>query len=115
VNIESVAIIGGGLMGSGIAESAARAGIAVSVHDVDEAAIAGAGTRIASSFNRALAGGKLSLEEADEIRGRIVLTTELGDLAEADLVIEAVPENADLKARILAEVAEVVSEETLIA
>jgi 3-hydroxybutyryl-CoA dehydrogenase len=113
--IERVAILGGGLMGSGIAESVARAGIPVVVRDLDEAAIAGAGTRIAASLNRAIEGGKLDPEEAEAVRRRITLTTELGDIADADLVVEAVPENAELKTGILAQVAGIVSEEALIA
>jgi 3-hydroxybutyryl-CoA dehydrogenase len=115
LKIERVAVLGGGLMGSGIAESAARAGLPVIVRDVDEAAIAGAGTRVAASLHRAIEGGKLSAEEAEEIRRRIVLTSELGDIADADLVVEAVPENAELKANILRQVAGHVSERALIA
>jgi 3-hydroxybutyryl-CoA dehydrogenase len=115
LKIERVAVLGGGLMGSGIAESAARAGLPVIVRDVDEAAIAGAGTRVAASLHRAIEGGKLSAEEAEEIRRRIVLTSELGDIADADLVVEAVPENAELKANILRQVAGYVSERALIA
>lgn len=113
--INRVAVLGGGLMGSGIAESVARAGIPVTVRDLDEAAVAGAGTRIAASLYRAVQGGKLSDEASEEIRRRITLTTDFADLADADLVIEAVPENAELKARILAQVAGIVSEDALIA
>ncbi|HEY2717387.1 MAG TPA: 3-hydroxybutyryl-CoA dehydrogenase [Solirubrobacterales bacterium] len=113
--IEKVAVLGGGLMGSGIAESVARAGIPVTVRDLDEAAIAGAGTRIAASLHRAVEGGKLDAEGAEEIRRRIVLTAELEEIAGADLVIEAVPENAGLKSAILAQVAGIVSEDALIA
>jgi len=115
MTIERVAVLGGGLMGSGIAESVARAGLPVTVRDIDEAAIAGAGTRIAASLNRAVEGGKLSEEEAEEIRGRIPLTADLEQVGDADLVIEAVPENAELKVNILAQVAGYVSEQTLIA
>ena len=115
MTVERVAVLGGGLMGSGIAESVARAGIAVTVRDIDEAAIAGAGTRIAASFNRAIEGGKLVPDEAEAVRQRITLTTDLEEIAAADLVIEAVPENADLKAGILAQVAGIVSAEALIA
>jgi 3-hydroxybutyryl-CoA dehydrogenase len=115
MSLDRVAILGGGLMGSGIAESVARAGIEVTVRDLDEAAIAGAGTRVAASLNRAVAGGKLDAAEADAISARIHLTTELSDIADADLVIEAVPENAELKANILGQVAGIVSEEALIA
>jgi 3-hydroxybutyryl-CoA dehydrogenase len=64
-----VAVLGGGLMGSGIAESVARAGLEVTIGDVDEAAVAGAGTRIAASLQRAVSGGKLSAEDAESGRG----------------------------------------------
>ena len=60
MSVEKVAVLGGGLMGSGIAESVARAGLEVTIRDVDEAAVAGAGTRIAASLYRAVSGGKLT-------------------------------------------------------
>ena len=115
MTIEKVAVLGGGLMGSGIAESVARAGLPVTVRDVDDVAVDAVRKRLASSLERAAAGGKIDAEEGAEIRERITLTTDLADISEADLVIEAVPENADLKAAILAEVATMVSEQTLIA
>jgi 3-hydroxybutyryl-CoA dehydrogenase len=115
MGIDRVAILGGGLMGSGIAESVARAGIEVTVRDVDAAAVAGAGTRIAASLDRAVESGKLDAAGSDEIRSRIRLTTDLADIASADLVIEAVPENAELKANILAQVAGTVAPQALIA
>jgi 3-hydroxybutyryl-CoA dehydrogenase len=115
MSVEKVAVLGGGLMGSGIAESVARAGIEVTIRDVDEAAVAGAGTRIAASLYRAVSGGKLTSEDAEEMRRRIVLTHDFSQIADADLVIEAVPENAELKANILAQVAGLVSEDALIA
>jgi 3-hydroxybutyryl-CoA dehydrogenase len=113
--IERVAILGGGLMGSGIAESVARAGLAVTVRDVDDVAVDAARKRLESSIGRAVAGGKMDEAEGAEIRGRIELTSEIADIAAADLVIEAVPENAELKAAILAEAARHVSAEALIA
>jgi 3-hydroxybutyryl-CoA dehydrogenase len=112
--IEKVAVMGGGLMGSGIAESVARAGLAVTVRDVDDAAVEAARGRVSSSLERAVAGGKIDAGEREAILGRLKLTTEVGDLAGADLVIEAVPENARLKTKILGEVAAVVSEQTVI-
>jgi 3-hydroxybutyryl-CoA dehydrogenase len=115
VKIGKTAVLGGGLMGAGIAESAARAGLEVMVREVDEAATARAGTRIAASLNRAVEGGKLDRDEAESIRRRITLTTNLEDIADADLVIEAVPENAELKANILGQVAGIVAEDALIA
>jgi 3-hydroxybutyryl-CoA dehydrogenase len=115
MSIEKVAVLGGGLMGSGIAESVARSGLAVTVRDIDETALGGVRERIGSSLERGVSGGKLDAAAAAEIRDRISLTTDLADLAEADLVVEAVPENAELKAGILAQVAGIVSTEALIA
>jgi 3-hydroxybutyryl-CoA dehydrogenase len=115
MSIERVAILGGGLMGSGIAESVARAGLPVTVRDIDEAAVGGVRKRLESSLKRAVAGGKIEAEEAEAIRGRIELTTELGDIATADLVIEAVPENVELKVATLKDVSARVSEDALIA
>ena len=95
--IESVAVVGAGLMGSGIAESVAVAGIPVVLRDVDEGSIGRARDKIESSLARAVGAGKLDAAQAGHARERIELTTELEAVAGADLVIEAVPENLDLK------------------
>jgi 3-hydroxybutyryl-CoA dehydrogenase len=87
--IDSVAVVGAGLMGSGIAETVAVAGIPVIVRDVDDAALARAGEQIDSSLARAVRGGKLDASGAQAARGRIDLTTRLESIGEADLVIEA--------------------------
>jgi len=115
MSIEKVAVLGGGLMGSGIAESVARAGLSATVRDIDEAAVGGARKRIEKSLGAAVERGKVDEAAAAETLNRIAYTTELGDIADADLVIEAVPENVDLKINILAQVAGIVSEDALIA
>jgi 3-hydroxybutyryl-CoA dehydrogenase len=115
MTIEKVAVLGGGLMGSGIAESVSRAGLSVVVRDVDETALGGVHKRLRDSLERAVAGGKIGANEGEAIRERIELSTELEAIADADLVIEAVPENADLKVAILAQVAGIVSGQALIA
>jgi 3-hydroxybutyryl-CoA dehydrogenase len=115
MSIEKVAVLGGGLMGSGIAESIARAGLPVVVRDIDDAAIDAARGRIETSLGHAVERGKVDEETAAEILNRVTYTDGLEAIADADLVIEAVPENAELKANILAQVAGVVSEEALIA
>jgi 3-hydroxybutyryl-CoA dehydrogenase len=102
-------------MGSGIAESVARAGLPVIVRDVDETAFEAARGRIEKSLGRVRDSGKLKASEYEEILARISYTERLDDLADADLVIEAVPENAELKAGILAQVAGIVAEDALIA
>jgi 3-hydroxybutyryl-CoA dehydrogenase len=114
MSIEKVAVLGGGLMGSGIAESTAVAGLSVIVRDIDATAIGGARRRIEKSLGAAVERGKVDEAAAAEILNRIAYTDELEDIADADLVVEAVPENAELKANILAQVAGIVSEETLI-
>ncbi len=113
--IERVAVLGGGLMGSGIAESTARAGVPVTVRDVDATAFEAARGRIEASLGHARERGKIDDGEYEEILARITFTDALEDIADADLVVEAVPENADLKAAILAQVAGIVSEDALIA
>jgi 3-hydroxybutyryl-CoA dehydrogenase len=115
MSIEKVAVLGGGLMGSGIAESVAVAGMDVVIRDIDQTAVEAALGRVDKSLRRAAARGKFDEAELAAIRGRIEATTELADLDDVDLVIEAVPENAELKAAILAQVAGIVSEQTLIA
>ena len=115
MSIEKVAILGGGLMGSGIAESVASAGIAVVVRDVDATAVDAARRRIGTSLDRAAARGKLDADQIVAIHDRIELTADLEAIGDADLVIEAVPENAELKANILSQVAGLVSEDALIA
>jgi 3-hydroxybutyryl-CoA dehydrogenase len=115
MNIERVAVLGGGLMGSGIAESTALAGLDVVVRDIDEAAFEAARGRIETSLGRAAERGKVDKDEAAEVLNRIAYTDSLDDVADADLVIEAVPENAELKANILGQVAGIVSEDAVIA
>jgi len=113
--IESVAIVGAGFMGTGIAEAVAVSGIPVIIRDVDDAALARAGERIDTSLARAVRGGKLQAAEAGAVRERIELTTQLEAIGEADLVIEAVPEDAQLKLRVMGAIAEVVSDDAIVA
>jgi 3-hydroxybutyryl-CoA dehydrogenase len=115
MSIDAVAVLGGGLMGSGIAESAARAGLPVVVRDVDQTAVDGARRRIEGSLGHARERGKIEDAEYEEIIGRVTFTDRIEDIAAADLVVEAVPENAELKANILGQVAGIVSEDALIA
>jgi 3-hydroxybutyryl-CoA dehydrogenase len=108
-------VIGGGLMGSGIAEVAAAVGFSVVVREIDEGAAAAARARVEESLRRAVTRAKVSEQSAHEALERIEFTTHLHELADVDLVIEAVPEDAGLKAAVLAEVADVVERHALIA
>jgi 3-hydroxybutyryl-CoA dehydrogenase len=113
--IESIAVVGGGFMGTGIAETAAVSGLRVVVRDVDEAALERAHARIDASLARAVKGGKLDSARAREAWEMIDLTTDLDGIAAADLVLEAVPEDQRLKLDVMEAISRVVSDEALVA
>jgi 3-hydroxybutyryl-CoA dehydrogenase len=113
--IESAAVVGAGFMGSGIAETVAVAGLPVIVRDVDDASLQRAGERIDASLARAVRGGKLDDAHAREARERIELTTALEAIGQADLVVEAVPEDAYLKLEVMGAIDGVVSGEAIVA
>jgi 3-hydroxybutyryl-CoA dehydrogenase len=113
--IEAVAIVGAGFMGTGIAETIAVAGIPVIIRDVDDAALGRAGERLETSLARAVRGGKLDPSAAQAVRERIDLTTRLEAVSEAGLVIEAVPEDHHLKLEVMGAIAEVVSDDAIVA
>ena len=106
--ITRVGVIGAGLMGSGIAEVCARAGLEVIVREIDGAAAAAGQARIEKSLNRALAAGKITSGDRDVAVGGLAYTTSLDDLADRDLVIEAATENPQVKAALFAELDAVV-------
>jgi 3-hydroxybutyryl-CoA dehydrogenase len=107
-DITRVGVIGAGLMGSGIAEVCARAGLDVVVREIDDAALTAGHERIGKSLDRGLAAGKLTEDDRNAALGRLAYTTSLGDLEDCDLVIEAATENPAVKAVLFAELDEVV-------
>jgi 3-hydroxybutyryl-CoA dehydrogenase len=113
--IDTVAIVGGGFMGTGIAEAVAVIGLPVVVRDVDKASIERGRARIESSLAESVRGAKLDGAVADDVRARIELTTELDAIAGADLVIEAVPEQLDVKLAVMKGIDSVVREHTIVA
>ena len=102
-------------MGTGIAESAAVSGLRVVVRDVDEAALERAHGRIESSLSRAVRGGKLDSSQVRDAWERIELTANLDAIADADLVVEAVPENQRLKIDVMEAINAVIGEEAIVA
>ncbi|GLV86986.1 3-hydroxybutyryl-CoA dehydrogenase [Streptomyces lavendulae subsp. lavendulae] len=95
--LRRVGIVGGGLMGAGIAEVCARAGLDTVVCEADATAARAARERVAVSLERAVQRGKLDRISAEDALTRLVFTGGLDDLADRQLVIEAVTENADVK------------------
>lgn len=113
--LHNLGIVGSGMMGSGIAQVAAQSGLAVALIDKDEAALNKAKENIRSFLARDIAKGRLSQGKADVILDQISFSTEIKDLAESQFVIEAVFENARIKAEIFKQVSAIVSEDCLIA
>jgi 3-hydroxybutyryl-CoA dehydrogenase len=110
-----VGIVGGGLMGSGIAETVAAAGHDVRVHEPVEQARAPSLARIVASTERALKAGKLDAERRSALLERISYVDELADLGDRELVIEAVLEDLAVKLDVFDRLAAVVSPDTLLA
>ena len=106
---ERIGIVGCGLMGAGIAEVCARAGLEVMVREIDPGVAEAGRRRIQSSLDRALDTGKLSEEERDEALSRLSFTTDLGDFADREMVIEAVLEDEGLKTDVFATLDKVVT------
>jgi 3-hydroxybutyryl-CoA dehydrogenase len=92
MGIATLGIVGAGLMGSGIAEVAARSGIGTTVCEVDQRALDAGRQRVQRSLDRGRSTGKLTDEQVDEILGRIAFTTDVEELAPADIVVEAIAE-----------------------
>ena len=88
-------------MGSGIAEVAAKAGFDVVVSEVNEAALDAGRGRMLKSMGRAVAKGKLSEEAREKALGRLSFTTSLADMADRDLVIEAIVEDLAVKTELM--------------
>ena len=112
--IERVGVVGCGLMGSGIAEVCARAGLDVVVREVDATAAEAGLARVTTSLDRAVRSGKLGEAERDSALRRIRIVTDLSELAERQLVIEAVMEDEALKTAVFAALDTVVQDDEAI-
>ena len=113
--VQRIGVVGGGFMGSGIAESAARAGVAVAIYEPEAAPLEHSRSTIEGSVARAVQRGKLSEDEAGARVARIDWSTDLDALAEAELVVEAIVEDEQVKARTFSALDGVVGAETILA
>jgi 3-hydroxybutyryl-CoA dehydrogenase len=111
----TVGVVGLGTMGAGIVEVFARNGLRVVAAELDAEAVERGRAHLRTSTARAVGRGKLTQDDADALLDRITTTTSLADLADTDLVVEAVPENLELKAGILARLDEVCRPDTVLA
>ena len=113
--IEKVGVLGAGLMGHGIAQVAAQAGYEVVLREVDEATLAKGIGKIEKQLARAVEKQKMSEAEADEVRSRIEGTVHYRDLADCDMVIEAITEDLAMKLEMWREVDEIVKQDAVFA
>jgi 3-hydroxybutyryl-CoA dehydrogenase len=115
VSVQIVGVIGAGTMGSGIAQIAAMAGLKAILIDVNEAALAKGLERVKGNLERLVAKGKITDTARATALGLIHGTTAFGEPKAADVVIEAVSENFDLKVNIFKQIDALVRAETIIA
>ncbi|WP_026912675.1 3-hydroxybutyryl-CoA dehydrogenase [Patulibacter minatonensis] len=112
--IDLVGVVGGGQMGSGIAEVAARAGCDVVVVEVSQELADKAVARIEASLQRGVSRGKLTAEEAADTVGRLSASGSMADLADRQLVVEAVVERKEAKLEVIGALAEILTDPTAI-
>jgi 3-hydroxybutyryl-CoA dehydrogenase len=114
-DVERIGVVGAGFMGSGIAESAARVGVTVTIYEPQAAPLEHSRSSIEGSVARAVQRGKLTDDEAGALVARIDWSSDLGALAEAELVVEAIVEDEQVKTRTFAELDGVVGAEAILA
>jgi 3-hydroxybutyryl-CoA dehydrogenase len=114
-DFETVGVVGLGTMGAGITEVFARSGLRVIGIEQDAAGIERGLSHLENSTARATARGKLTEEDARALLDRVTLSTDVAELGDVDLVIEAVPERLELKAEILAAVDKIVRPDVILA
>ncbi|RLF97176.1 3-hydroxybutyryl-CoA dehydrogenase [Thermococci archaeon] len=115
MKIEKIGVVGAGTMGHGIAQVSAQAGFEVIVRDISDELIQAGLNRIKSNLERSVKKGRISEEEMNEVLERITGTTNLADLSEADFIIEAVPEDLNLKKSVFSDLDKICKPEVIFA
>jgi 3-hydroxybutyryl-CoA dehydrogenase len=113
--IQTVGIIGAGTMGNGIAQACAVSGLQAVMLDINDAAVQKGVKTIAGSLERLVKKEKMSVADRDAVLARVKATTQMADLAAADIVIEAATENLELKLKILKDVDALLKPEAILA
>lgn len=112
---QKIAVVGAGLMGSGIAQVSAQAGLEVVLRDVERSSLDRARAAIETSWGRFVAKGRISQADAEAALERITLTTDLDQIADASLVVEAVFESLDVKAALFADLDRICRDDAVLA
>jgi 3-hydroxybutyryl-CoA dehydrogenase len=113
--IRTIAVLGAGTMGNGIAHVFARSGYEVILRDVEEGVLARAHETIAKNLDREVKKGKIAEEDKSKILARIRTTTDLSEIARADFAVEAVPERLELKLSVLRDADKLLRSEVILA
>ncbi|MFW0794119.1 3-hydroxybutyryl-CoA dehydrogenase [Gordonia sp. CPCC 205515] len=114
VKISRVGVVGAGQMGAGIAEVCARAHVDVLVYEATRDLAAAGRTRVLRSLDRGVSSGKLTERERDQAADRLRFTSDLGDLADRQLVCEAIVEDEIVKTQLFADLDKVVTDPTAV-
>ena len=112
--MKKIFVAGSGLMGSGIAQTSAAAGYTVTLYDISDDALERARSGIDRSLSKRVEKGKMTDEEKEQLLGRLSFSDDTEEVAGAELVIEAVYENADTKKALLSQLSRYTSDNTII-
>src|SRR3954452_7296587 len=115
MELNRVGVLGAGLMGHGIAQICAQAGWDVVLREVDQGRLDKGVAKIEKQLARAVEKGKMEQSEADAVRARITPTLDNSDLADCDLVLEAITEDLDRKLELCKELDEIVKDDATLA
>jgi 3-hydroxybutyryl-CoA dehydrogenase len=116
MEIKKICVLGAGLMGSGIAQVSAEAGYEVSMRDIEDRFVQGGLNIIKKNYERAIGKGKMTKEQAESILSKVKGTLELAEAVKgAQIVIEAVIENMDLKKQVYGELDQLCAKDTILA
>src|ERR1700722_17730284 len=113
-NIKTVAVLGAGTMGNGIAHAFARAGYKVILRDVEQRYLDRGMDTIAKNLDREIKKGKLAEAEKETVLGRLVPVTDMSAVANADFLVEAVPEKLEIKRHVLTEADRLLRDDVII-
>ena len=116
MEIKKICVLGAGLMGSGIAQISAEAGFDVSMRDIEDRFVQGGLNMIKKNYERAIGKGKMTKEQADALLSKIKGTLDIAEAVKgAQVVIEAVIENMDLKKQVYKELDQFSAKDTILA
>ena len=116
MEIKRICVLGAGLMGSGIAQVAAEAGYEVTMRDIEDRFVQNGLNIIRKNYERAMSKGKMTKEQADGILSKVKGVVDLAAAVKgADIIVEAVIENMDLKKQVYKELEQLSAKETIFA